>query len=310
MPKVSVIISTHNRENLIRGAIDSCLNQSFKDLEIIVVDDGSTDNTKEVLKGYGSSICYIYQEQRGRAEARNRGIKLARGEYIAFLDDDDLWLPQKLEKQVKFLDANPAIGLAHTFVELVDAQNCLLKEATEKLLQLYKKAAKTGYTYATMSRSCVMFTSTVIVRKECFDRIGDFDPRTETFEDWDFYLRFALEYHIGTIPEPLVRFRIHQAHSTLDEFTRGRIQTAFKHLRMLGSAGHILHPDRIRHNFYIHLANAYYIDGQFAVFRSYALKALKLRPLALFVSRIGLHFAVSLIPVKVITLLRKWRNSL
>lgn len=305
MPKVSVVIPTYNRAHLLSGAINSVLNQTFNDLEIIVIDDGSTDNTRGVLEQYGSGINYIYQQRGGRGQVRNTGIKAAKGDYIAFLDDDDIWLPEKLEKQVKFLDANPDIGLAHTFVELIDAQGYPLKEATKKQLQGYKKAAKTGYTYETMSRSCLMFTSTVIVRKECFDKVGFFDPGLEAFEDWDFYLRFALEYRIGTILEPLVRFRIHEAHSTMDEFTRGRIKVSIKHLNMLKAGSNFSYPGRLRYNFYMHLANAYYIDMQFAIFRSYALKALKSRPLALFVSRIGLHFAVSFIPDTVITVLRK-----
>jgi len=295
MHKVSVIIPTHNRADLICGAINSSLNQTFRNFEIIVVDDGSTDNTRELLKGYGSSICYIYQEKKGRAEARNRGIKLARGEYIAFLDDDDIWLPQKLEKQVKFLDSNPNIGLAHTFVELIDAQGYLLKEATEKQLKLYKKAAKTGYTYEGMSQSCIIFTSTVIVRKGCLDKVGFFDPDIEAFEDWDFYLRFVLKYQIGTMPEFLTRLRIHDAHTTIDEFNRGRIQVSLKHLGMLKSGGNFSYPKRLRYNFYMHLANTYYIDRQWKMFRAYTIKAIKLKPRALFQERLIPHFLLSFI---------------
>jgi 2-polyprenyl-3-methyl-5-hydroxy-6-metoxy-1,4-benzoquinol methylase len=131
------------------------------------------------------------------------------------------------------------------------------------------------------------------------DRIGLFDPNTVSFEDWDFYLRFALEYRIGTILEPLVRFRIHKAHTTMDEFTHGRINTAMKHLAMLDSRNNFPFRNRVRHNFYTHLANAYYIDMQLTMFRTYALKAIKLNPLILFRSRLGLHFLLSLMSPRV-----------
>jgi glycosyltransferase involved in cell wall biosynthesis/ubiquinone/menaquinone biosynthesis C-methylase UbiE len=293
--KVSVIIPTYNRANFVCEAINSCLNQTFRNFEIIVIDDGSTDNTKEALKRYGSSIRYVYQENQGRAEARNRGIKLAEGEYIAFLDDDDLWLPQKLERQVNFLDFRPQISLAQTFVEIIDAQGNLLKGATEEQLQLYKKAVKADYTYEAMSRSCIMLISTVIVRRECFDKVGFFDPDTESFEDWDFYLRFALKYNIGTIPEFLTRFRRHRKHTTMGEFTHGRIKTLMKHLALLDSGMSIPLIKRIRHNFYLNLANAYYIDRQWKMSREYLLKVIKLKPWALFQGRLVMHFLLSFI---------------
>jgi len=190
-PKVSVIITTHNRSRFVCQALDSVLGQSFKDLEILVVDDGSTDNTREVLDKYGSNLRYIYQENRGRSGARNLGITSAQGEYIAFLDDDDVWFGDKLEKQVAFLDGHPEFGLAHTFMELIDAQGAVLRESTEHYLRAYRKAIKTGYTYEGMSKSCLMYTSTVMARKSNLNDAGLFCQDAETFEDWDLYLRFS-----------------------------------------------------------------------------------------------------------------------
>ncbi len=275
MPKVSVIIPTYNRSHYVGEAIDSVLGQTFKDLEIIIVDDGSTDNTKQVLKNYASRIQYIFQEKKGRAEARNQGMMAAKGEYITFLDDDDIWWPNKLQKQIIFLDAHPHIGLVHTFTEVVDEEGRLLEKETGSRLKLYKKAMRIGYTYEGMSQLCVMFISTVMVRKECLGKVGLFDSRTESFEDWDFYLRFALKYRIDTIPEPLVKSRIHQKQSTRVEFTQGHIGTSMKHLSLLDSHPDFSSGNRIRHNFYVHLASAYYIDRQFTMFRIYALKILK-----------------------------------
>jgi len=304
MPKVSVIIATYNRSHFVCEAIESVLNQTFLDFEIIVIDDGSKDNTKQVLEKYGSRIHYIFQENKGRAESRNTGIKNTKGEYIAFLDDDDIWLPNKLEKQVAFLDSHPEIGLVHTFVELIDEQGLLLQKETEKCFKFYRKAMKLGYAYEGMSQLCIMFLSTVVVRKDCFEKVGFFDLSIPAFEDWDFYLRFALEYRIGTISEPLVKFRLHKAHSTLSEFTYGRIQTSMKHLAMLDSRNNFPFRNQVRYNFYIHLANAYYIDIQSAMFRYYALKAIKLNPLILFCPRLILHFLLSFVPVRMMQMMR------
>lgn len=276
MSKVSVIITTYNRGRFICAAIESVLAQNFKDVEIIVVDDGSRDDTYKLLKRYGSSIHYIYQKHKGRSVSRNSGIKLSRGEYIAFLDDDDIWLPGKLESQIVFLDSHPACALAHTFTELMDERGQPLRKKTKKHLSSYRKAMRIGYTYEGMSRLCVMYTSSVVIRRHCLDKAGLFDPFMEAFEDWDIYLRLALKYEIGVIPEPLVRIRIHAAHSTQDEFTRGRISISRKHLVILDSLEDTLSYRRARHNFYLQLAKAYYIRGDVQKSRENIILALKL----------------------------------
>ena len=115
MPKVSVIIPAYNASDYIAAAINSVLRQTFKDYEIIVVNDGSTDNTVDVLKPFMSRIRYIYQDNKGEKGAKNTGIKLAEGEYIALLDSDDLWMEDKLERQVPILDeSGPEVGIIHT----------------------------------------------------------------------------------------------------------------------------------------------------------------------------------------------------
>ncbi len=141
MPKVSVIIPTYNRAHFLCEALDSALSQTFKDFEIIIVDDGSTDNTKQVLEKYGSRIYYIYQENKGRAEARNTGIRRAKGEHIAFLDDDDIWLPNKLEKQVFFLDARPDIGIGRHVEDHVMPLHCLPQRVRFQQISLDKAEA-------------------------------------------------------------------------------------------------------------------------------------------------------------------------
>ena len=149
-----------------------------------------------------------------------------------------------------------------------------------------------------------------MLRRQCLAGVDFFDPLTETFEDWDFYLRFALRYCIDTFPEPLVRFRIHKANSTLAEFTRGRINTSLKHIAMLDNCHNISFRNKILHNFYMHLANAYYIDMQLAMFRTYALKAVKLNPLTLFQSRLIVHFLMAMLPFNLIQSIHRLRYGI
>jgi len=310
MPKVSVIIPTHNRASFVCEAVESVLNQTFKDFELIVVDDGSTDKTRESLEKYRPIIHYIYQEKRDRSEARNTGIKAAKGEYLAFLDDDDMWLPDKLKKQVNFLDMNPDIGLVHTLIEFIDENGCLLPEQTKHHFRLYEEAIKRGYTYAEMSKLCIMFISTVIVRKECFDKVGFFDSDTVSFEDWDLYLRIALYYRIATIAESLVRYRMHKNQTTLSGFIPGYIQTSLKHLNLMNSNNNLSWRKKVNHNFCLHLATAYYISSDFGKCQKYIIQTLKLKPSTLFRSRLGINLLVTLLPPNLIYRIRRLYHDL
>lgn len=310
MPKVSVIISTHNRANFICQAVECVLGQTFKDIEIIVVDDGSTDNTREALLKYASAILYIYQENKGRAEARNAGVRLAKGEYIAFLDDDDIWLADKLAKQAAYLDTRGDIGLVHTFSEIIDENGHLLPRETKKRAKLYKKSIKIGYAYEGMIKLGIMFTSSVMLRKKCFDRVGLFDRAIVAFEDWDLYLRVALYYGIGIIKEPLVKYRAHSNQTLKKEFISGRINTSLKHLALLGSYNYnSTAKRRIARNFYIHLAKAYYMDGDYVLCRQYILKTLRINPFLLFSEGwLLIHLLATLLPPVLLTAIRFLKN--
>lgn len=302
MPKVSVVIATYNRSRYVRGAIESVLRQDFKDFEIIVVDDGSTDATKEALSKY-KNIRYIYQENKGRSEARNAGIRAARAEYVAFLDDDDTWLEGKLSKQVVFLDSHPEAGLVHALSEVVDENGTILGKETAKRLNFYKRAIKIGYTYEGMSRLCIVFLSAVMLRKECFSQVGFFDGNIPAFEDWDFYLRFALKYKMSLIPEILVKYKLHKKNTSSDEFIRGRIQTALKHLAMVSSLS-CCRKAAVSFNFYMQLAETYYIARQYRNFRHYIFKAIKLRPLLLSRFIVTAHLLISVLPEKMLKIFK------
>lgn len=197
-PKVSVVIPTYNRADCISEAIDSAIAQTYKDYEIIVVDDGSQDNTRDVLKQYGDKIKYVYQENKGEAGARNRGIKEAIGEYVAFLDSDDIWLKDKLEKQVKVLsNSNVDTGLVYCAMQVM--QN---KTLTHKILPSFPAF---NFNDLLIGHKC--FSMSVLVRKECFERIGLFDESIKLGCDYEMWLRLTLRYKVEFISEPLAIYR-------------------------------------------------------------------------------------------------------
>jgi len=189
---ISIIIPTFNRGHIVTRAIDSALSQTHDDFEIIVVDDGSTDNTREVLAPYKDRIRYLYQENKGVARARNKGIQEANGEYIAFLDSDDYWLPDKLELQMKYFKAHPD-------VDLVYGRHWKELDGRKKKLRPKGKKLAHGNIYNDVIFSSYLWMGTVVVRKNCLFKVGLFNDRL----DKDIFLRLAKEFRIGAIEKPL-----------------------------------------------------------------------------------------------------------
>ncbi|NPA40411.1 MAG: glycosyltransferase [Thermodesulfobacteria bacterium] len=193
-PLVSVIIPTYNRAYILKNAIESVLSQDI-DLELIVVDDASTDETPELVKKY--PLVYIkHSFRRGPASARNTGLRHARGEYIAFLDSDDVFLPGKLKKQLEFFEKNPEFSLVQT-EELWFKGDRLIKPK-----KIHKKAE--GWFFHRAVKLCVVSISTVMIKKEVFKKVGIFDEAFPVCEDYEFWLRVSLFYPMGLINEPLV----------------------------------------------------------------------------------------------------------
>jgi GT2 family glycosyltransferase len=199
---VSVIIPTHNRGLLLEKAIRSVLAQTYPHREIIVVDDGSTDDTRSRVQAYVPSVRYIYQPNQGAAAARNTGIAHGRGEYVAFLDDDDLWLPRKLELQAKLLVENPRVGLVYTWRLLTDLEGHVLPQIQRPMHR--------GNVLGELLLGCFVVPSVVMVRREWLDRVGLFDTGLRTGEDWDLWLRLAIAgCRFEVVPEVLVMNRFH-----------------------------------------------------------------------------------------------------
>ena len=206
MPKISVVIPTYNRSKFIIEAIDSIQSQSLSDVEILVVDDGSTDQTKKVLGEYitNGTIRYFWQSNEGECSVRNFGSQNARGEYIAFLDSDDLCVGQSLEKQAKTLQACPEIGLVHGDFE---------KFPDNKLINLGRRNTSwfQGQLYPQILShwSSLINPSTVMVPAKVFQKVGFFDPKLHWGGDIDMWWRIAQSYAFAHIPDILARIRVH-----------------------------------------------------------------------------------------------------
>lgn len=202
-PKVTVAVSTYNREKYINDCINSVLEQSYQDFELIIIDDGSTDNTRDVVQKYNDPrIKYYYQNNSGQNSARNAGINYASADYVALMDSDDVWHPEKLEKQVEILEENPDIGLVYCGTELIDknGKSCGRKPLVTHSGHILDKLLMTNFLY---NGSCPLF------RKSCIERVGLFDCSITRMTDWEFYLRFAIHYKFFGIDEYLLKYRIH-----------------------------------------------------------------------------------------------------
>ncbi len=210
MARVSVIIPTYNHAQYLPDALESVLSQTYKDYEIIVVDDGSTDNTKEILEPYLPQINYIYQENSGQSKARNHAIRISSGQYIAFLDADDVWTPDKLEFQVRVLDLDPEAGLvfadAEVFQDPQTAGASFFEMVGFPRTPITDSREVSGAFEKLLEKNFIQ-TGTVIARRECFEQVDLFDESLKLAEDKDMWLRIAKLYKIQAVPKVLLKKR-------------------------------------------------------------------------------------------------------
>jgi glycosyltransferase involved in cell wall biosynthesis len=195
---VSVVIPTYNSAAFLGAAIQSVLSQTYSDFEVVVVDDGSTDNTESVVHSFGDQVCYVKQQNKGAGAARNHGIKRSRGEYVAFLDADDLWLPGKLGEQIPLLDRDPELGLVYSDWAVVPEQG----EVGPSYLRNLPAAG--GYVFDELVQCGFILTSGTIVRRSCLDDVGCFDETLSIAQDYDLWLRICYRWKIALVNKPLV----------------------------------------------------------------------------------------------------------
>lgn len=207
LPRVSVVIPTYNSAAFLGETVESILAQNYRDFEVIVVDDGSTDDTVTVLAPYKNRISYYYQENQGESVARNWAVNLAQGEYIAFLDSDDLWLPSKLERQITEMDRFPQAVLAYAHSYLIDAAGHRISRPDSDKTAQGQPGMHDIFETLLMS-NIVTHPGTVMVRRKYLLETGGFDPDIQWGEDWDLWLRLALRGPFVFIPEPLACYRL------------------------------------------------------------------------------------------------------
>jgi glycosyltransferase involved in cell wall biosynthesis len=225
MPKISVIIPAYNAARYICETVDSVLSQTYKNFEVIIIDDGSTDNTQKLLNQYRDKIKYIYQNNKGVAGARNKGIQQAHGKYLAFLDNDDVWLPDKLTKQITISEQNPQVGFIFTDGEFFDEKGlvslsfCSSRGKQNNGTSLKDKIANTSFNDGSFFqgdfyKDLLMgdlpggLASTMFVSKMVLNKVGYFDETLDAGEDYDLAVRIAMEYPILYLNSVTTRYRL------------------------------------------------------------------------------------------------------
>lgn len=280
MTKVSVIIPTYNCEKYLPETIESVLNQTYQDFEIIIADDGSTDNTKSIVSDYTNKftgkILYCYQDNNGPAAARNKGIKKAKGEYIAFLDSDDLWLTNRLEEGVKALDSNPDIGLAHANIAFISEDKTLIDIPRRK-----KKLLSGDIFINLFLRKAHISCPTVIIKKQCVEKVGLFDenPQCVGVEDRDLWLRIAKEYKILYSDKVLAYYRM-RGNSLSKNYKRMLQNRVYVVGKFCTDGKHILLRNQALANIYRELGDDFLLTHRFCESRIYYLKSLLHWPLS------------------------------
>jgi glycosyltransferase involved in cell wall biosynthesis len=271
MKKVSVIIPAYNKAEYTRRTVDSVLAQTYPDIEIIVVDDGSRDRTADVMAGYGNRINYILKANGGACSARNEGIRRAAGEYIAFLDCDDLYGEDKIQRCVDLLEKSPRSGFVYTAAYSIDEH--------DDIVGVYDHPrSREGAIASSLILGNFICNSTVVVRREILRRAGSFDETIFTPADWDMWLRLSLISDAGYIKAPLTKYRI------TDNYTFNRLELARreemyvleKFFRMNPQA--ISLKNRAFSNFYMRFAQCAFIKNEMDGFWADCKASLKLCP--------------------------------
>ncbi len=201
-PRISVVIPAYNCVATVAETIQSVLDQTFEDVEVLVINDGSTDATLETVSAFGDPRVRVHSfENGGLAVSRNRGIALARGEFVAFLDADDLWTPDKLADQLAALEAHPEAALAYSLTDHIDMQGNYLGLCSHHFVN--------GDVYAELMKFCFLACgSNPLVRKSVLDEVGGFDPVFNPAEDWDLWLRIARRFPFVGVPKPQILYRL------------------------------------------------------------------------------------------------------
>jgi len=272
---VTVVIPNYNYGAFLREAIDSVLAQTYDNIEVVVVDDGSSDVSRTVIESYSGRIRPIFQQNKGVSAARNAGAAIGSGEFLAFLDADDVWLPDKVEKQMKVFEGNEKIGLVHVgFVEID------LKGERGKTF-IEGKAGRVAEDMLKFEGPVILAGgSGFVLRKSIFDAVGGFDERLSTSADWDIAFQSAYRCEVGFVPEPLLKYRMHGSNmhsniAVMERDTEIAWAKAFETLGdEVGTSGRRYYYARL----YRVLAGSYFQNRQYAGFARNFVKSIFLSP--------------------------------
>jgi len=289
-PRVSIIVPTYNSEKFIKRAIDSILNQTFQDFEIIIIDDASMDKTVEIVKNYCEKdkrikLFQLNENSGGPAKPFNVGIKNSSGEFVAFLESDDEWLSKKLEKQIEIFEKFSNVGLVSCWAYRV------FEDGSKKFFKNYNGILSKDKWCLFWTKGGIISPSTIIVNRKIFDNVGVFDEKIKASTDLDFYMRVIKKYDFYFVTEYLVNY--YETHESLSkkqfwikwipeiEYILKKYEADFEKC------------PKAKSNFLKTLGSCYLLQGEYLRARKYLLEAIKNNPVYL---RLYLQFLISLIP--------------
>ena len=295
MPKVSVIIPTYNRKDYLSNSVGSVLEQTFQDFELIISDDASTDSTRQYVESLSDPrIIYIFNEtNRGVAETRNNALKIARGKYVAFLDDDDEWLPEKLRMQVELIERKPLrVGAIYTGVTTFDVNRNHLTSVSVPEFR--------GNILNDLLTDNFLATSSILIRKSSFDRVGFFDTEFKGISDFDMWIRIAGDFDFDYIKDPLVKHQVHDLRITEN------YEAVISGLKLLLSKHNKLYAKhkKAQSSYKLKLGIFYCYNNDTKEGRRYFIEAIKLYPLNL---KHYYNFALSILGTKAFMAVKHYR---
>ncbi len=310
MPSVSIVIPTYNGSRYILQTIESVLQQTYRDYEIIVVDDGSNEDIKSLLKPFADKISYIRIENSGPAAARNKGIQVSKGEFLALLDHDDIWKPGNLQEKVDFLQRNPGSAMVYSYPELMDSEG-------NALHQEYPSVFPNGSVFEDLLlRNWITTFSCTLIRRSIFNRVGLLDERREIMscDDYDMWLRIADVSSIVFSPDRQVRYRVHDTSliKNYDISLKSTLAVFAKALNECNSASKLSDKKRASiikqhlYNKYSGYATKFYYDRRdYTKARSLFRQCISLKP---YILKNWKYFLICILPPSLIEKLRSLRN--
>jgi glycosyltransferase involved in cell wall biosynthesis len=308
VPTVSVILPTLTRVDFLSRAIESVVGQTYEDLEIVVVVDGPSPPVATFVSSHPDPRVRLVQRERngGVAAARNSGLEAARGRYVALLDDDDIWLPEKLARQVPVLDAGADV--VHSLVYVADGEGNVYDTPTQRGFRLFREVASAGYPYVWLLRRSSYQIGTFVIRRACLDEVGGFDPQLAPMDDLDLVHRLSRRYRLMLVDEPLSKWCIHGANWSNAMSPDGWIRLARKELAWTRASNP---PGRraIDAYLYMQIAQSTWIAGRNRSTLAPALRARLLDPSVIDTRTLRKYAAAAVLPTRIVTRMRERARS-